>query len=56
MECTEKPDRTISNSSVMVLAETIPIDIKPRERVVVFDKETTKTKARKIAFKIEHGY
>ena len=38
--------RTIFNSAVMVIAGTIPIDIKARERVVVFKKEVTKTDAR----------
>ena len=38
--------RTISNSAVMVIAGTIPIDIKARERVVVFKKEVIKTDAR----------
>ncbi|XP_063922061.1 uncharacterized protein LOC135136623 [Zophobas morio] len=38
--------RTIFNSAVMVIAGTIPIDIKARERVVVFKKEVIKTDAR----------
>ena len=38
--------RTISNSAVMVIAGTIPIGIKARERAMIFNKETTKTEAR----------
>ena len=41
-----RTSRTISNSAVMVIAGTIPIGIKARERAMIFNKETTKTEAR----------